>query len=97
MNVLDEHHSCLSIRDFWKSLWWQALSLRIYLLMIWLLSYLKEHYIVSLAVQLINLKSRHSFMEEKSFMQKVFLDGPPKEDVKFCCFCGAYMIIINVD
>ena len=50
-----------------------------------------------LPVQLINLKNRHSFMGEKSFVQKVVFDGPPKEDAKVCCFCGAYMIIINVD
>ncbi|KAA0065838.1 uncharacterized protein E5676_scaffold943G00090 [Cucumis melo var. makuwa] len=33
-------------------------------------------------ISLINLKNRHSFMGEKSFVQKVVFDGPPKEDAK---------------
>ncbi|KAA0041665.1 gag-pol polyprotein [Cucumis melo var. makuwa] len=37
-------------------------------------------------VQLINLKSRHSLMEEKNFVQKVVLDEPPKGDAKVVVF-----------
>ncbi|KAA0033522.1 gag-pol polyprotein [Cucumis melo var. makuwa] len=45
-----------------------------------------------LPVQLINLKSIHSFMEEKSFVQKVVLDGPPKGEAKVCGRC-AYSVL----